>query len=482
VGSITNALERALGKRGYMQTSIVHTVSAQEDGNSTIRATISQIEAATMWRAKGKWQDIHPGKEVAGYFVAKCDVSEVPLEETHNGLYVFQKCREGHGYGIYSSDYTQDFSGVLHHDALVAHLGFAEHGDHSGAMHSLSREWDEEEEEKKSILLDNTGTVGKHVCTWLSLSEKRTTTRTKVYNKIVSNFEAGEIREPVGGHLADYADCPNAHLRRTFEHPDVQGRGCTRIEISVYAPPLGELSSKKAEDYIGEVLQQVSAEDEEDGVFVVQPPSKQWENLAKKLDRCLVFADRPQRRIFVGWYAHTITGRISGIHIVPKPAKVRDPEKWEKAILWAAGDFGFRNCPIFRQTKKEWRLALYAATRKARTQAQFSPQAKSRHSSTRTEATWPRFFRQQTQSLGNGETKNATQSATNLQNTGYKKWKKSQETAKYPHFRRETEYIFLENSGVRANASTGDETFGETQGFDERKSPTCESTSRWRTR
>ena len=31
----------------------------------------------------------------------------------------------------------------------------------------------------------------------------------------------------------------------------------------------------------------------------------------------------------------------------PKPANVQDEEKWEKAILWAAGDFGFRNCPIF---------------------------------------------------------------------------------------------------------------------------------------
>lgn len=31
----------------------------------------------------------------------------------------------------------------------------------------------------------------------------------------------------------------------------------------------------------------------------------------------------------------------------PKPANVQDEEKWEKAILWAAGDFGFRNCPNF---------------------------------------------------------------------------------------------------------------------------------------
>ena len=162
------------------------------------------------------------------------------------------------------------------------------------------------------------------------------------------NFEAGEIREHVGGHLADYADCPNPHLRQTFLDPDVQARGRTHIKVSVYAPPQNELSSKKATDYIAKVLESVSTEDEEDSLSVVQPPSKQWQNLAKNLDRCPVLADRPQGNIFVGWYAHTETGRILGIHVCPTPAKVQDEEKWEKAVLWAAGDFGFWNCPIFQ--------------------------------------------------------------------------------------------------------------------------------------
>lgn len=74
---------------------------------------------------------------------------------------------------------------------------------------------------------------------------------------------------------------------------------------------------------------------------MVQPPSKQWQNLAASLDRCLVLADRPQGHIFVGWYA-------SGVHVSPTTANVQDEAKWEKAILWAAGDFGLRNCPIFR--------------------------------------------------------------------------------------------------------------------------------------
>ena len=232
VASIANALERALGKRGYMPTALVHTVAEGNPGSSTIRATIAKIEN-----------------------------------------------------------------------------------------------------------------------TWISATEEGHTTRTKIYNKVVSNFEAGEIREPVGGHLAEYADCPNQHLRQTFLHPDVQARGCTRIEVSLYGCPQNQLSSKKATDCIEEVLEQVSIEEEDEeeyGLFVVQPPSKQWQNLAENLDRCLVLADRPQGHIFVGWFGHTNTGRIGGVHVRPTAANVRDDAKWEKAILWAAGDFGFRNCPIFR--------------------------------------------------------------------------------------------------------------------------------------
>ena len=340
VGSIAHALERAVGKRGYMPTAIVHTVAVGDSGSSTIRATIAKIEKNTFHNAKRKWEEIHPQKKIAGYFVAKCDVSEVLLEELHRGLHVFEKCLEGYGYGIYSIDYTQDFSGVLDRKVLVDHLGFRKAGDFCTAIGK-----------KEPTILENTDNVGEHVCTWISTTEEGHTTRTKIYNKSISNFEAGEIREPVGGHLAEYADCPNQHLRKTFLHPDVQARGCTRIEVSVYACPQNELSNKKATDCIEEVLEQVSVEEEDEeeyGLFVVQPPSKQWKNLAERVDRCMVCADRPQGHIFVGWFAHTKTGRIAGIHVRPTPANVRDDAKWEKAVLWAAGDFGFRDCPIFR--------------------------------------------------------------------------------------------------------------------------------------
>ena len=189
-------------------------------------------------------------------------------------------------------------------DPLCASEGFREQGDLASAMRA-----------EVPTILANTG----HVCTWVRTSKAGYTVRTKLYNKVVSNFEAGEVREPIGGHLADYADCPNVHLRRTFLHPDVQARGSTRIEVSLYACRGEDLSADTAKEVVAEALALVSPSDlpEEQGLFVAQPPAKQWENLALCLDRCLVLADRPQGSIFVAWYAHTTTGRVSGVWVRP---------------------------------------------------------------------------------------------------------------------------------------------------------------------
>ena len=43
------------------------------------------------------------------------------------------------------------------------------------------------------------------------------------------------------------------------------------------------------------------------GLFVVQPPQWQWQNLAAAMDRCMVLADHPNGVIFMGWYGHSKT-------------------------------------------------------------------------------------------------------------------------------------------------------------------------------
>ena len=137
--------------------------------------------------------------------LAKVDVSEIPIDELQAFLPAFERLLLAHGYGLYCIDYTQDFSGVLDREVLVdclcASEGFREQGDLAYAMPT-----------DMPTILANTSSVGDHVCTWVGTSKAGYMVRTKAYNKVVSNFEVGEIRKPIGGHQADNVDCPNEHL------------------------------------------------------------------------------------------------------------------------------------------------------------------------------------------------------------------------------------------------------------------------------
>ena len=84
-------------------------------------------------------------------------------------------------------------------------------------------------------ILDNVQSVGRNVLSFIHENEKtKNLHRVKLYNKIVSNFEAGEVRSCMGGHLADYVYSSNEKLRKVFESKEVQERRITRLEVSVY--------------------------------------------------------------------------------------------------------------------------------------------------------------------------------------------------------------------------------------------------------
>ena len=215
--------------RCNMQTNIVHTLANRDNAEGgAIWATVSRIEYDTDKMAQDKWRELYPDTEPAGLFMAKVDVSEIPMDELQASLPAFEHLLLAHGYGLYCIDYTQDFSGVLDREVLVDHLctseGFREQGDLASAMCT-----------EVPMILANAISVWDHVCTWVRTSKAGYTVRTKAYIKVVSNFEAGEIWEPIGGHLADYVNCLNEHLRRTFLHPALK---------SLCTPSAGETSRR----------------------------------------------------------------------------------------------------------------------------------------------------------------------------------------------------------------------------------------------
>ena len=322
-----------------LHVSIVHTV-ARNSPNSRILETVREIEAGEGYRTKLRWREIYPGAEEAAHFVAKVDVSELELGVLQE-LPAMQRLLEATGFDLYQIDYTQDFAGTLDREALVQHLGHEHDFAHQGEFAFPG---------EGGRILDNTDSVGAHVCTFVQTRNGRRTA-TKFYNKDISQIEAGEIRESFGGHLVHLVDSTNQHLRRKLAHPAVGSRSCTRIEISLYGCSVEDLSTNMAEELLSEALLLATPCREEcctlaghppcgtaccttpgDGLFVVQSVAKKWEDHANLLDRCLVLGDRPQGKIYLARSGHSKTGRVQGMLVRPTPAVVADDEKWERAM------------------------------------------------------------------------------------------------------------------------------------------------------
>ena len=72
--------------------------------------------------------------------------------------------------------------------------------------------------EARGTILDNAANVGEHVYTWMQI-ESGYTKGVKLYTKVVSQFEAGEVQDPFGGHLADFVFSTDKHVRKLL-HTD----------------------------------------------------------------------------------------------------------------------------------------------------------------------------------------------------------------------------------------------------------------------
>ena len=326
VGAIQMCIGASFGTgEAFIPVQIIQTIRTNTFG--IVGKTIEAIERKSNNECIDQWRYI-TNEDPTACFVAKLDVSKVPIQKLHRHLHTFQKHLLAIGYNLYCVDYTQDFSGTLSRTNLISFLmsqGYNIQGDFIAAFN-----------EDTPTILENTSSVGNNVCTWISRVNGKTI-RVKLYNKIVSNFEAGEVQSQFGGHLADYADCSNEHTRQTFTHTKVQERGCTRVEISLYAFERGE--EAVAQNIMQEALQMFRGE----RLFYIQPAPNQWRCLAEQIDRCCVIANRPTKTINIGWYANTKTGKIAGIEF-----GVKNIDNWEKAVQWSISEFGFKNCPIFR--------------------------------------------------------------------------------------------------------------------------------------
>ena len=137
---------------------------------------------------------------------------------------------------------------------------------------------------------------------------------------------------------------------------DVQERGATRKEVSVYG--LHEKISKHiGERLIKDVLYTVTGssieEELEDNpevknnpLFYIVPLWQQWKNLAENIKKCCVLVDIINSIIYVIWYGSKLTKTLVGVVIDFNKSK--DSINIESFVEWAISDFGFKMVPIYR--------------------------------------------------------------------------------------------------------------------------------------
>ena len=329
---LRSLVRRTIGKNSNLpHINIMHTVEIANQQNSSILKTVAGIEKKTQTRKK--WEEIN-NRQAFGVFVAKVDVSNITIQELQKYTPDLEKLLFTNGFYIYCVDYTRDFSGTMDKKDLIAYLLEYENFKMEGDTNT-------ENIENKNIILNNSASVGRNVLTYIR-TDGENLTRIKWYNKIVSNFEAGEVRQQFGGHLCDYVYSSNERLRRLFWHPDAKSRGIARLEVSLYGRQY-RLSENVGEFLISREFATVS---KNKPLFYIQPAANQWHALAEKIGQCFALVDRPNHIIYFAWYGSSLTGRIAGVRI--DYAKKKDKENIENLILWAISDFGFCKVPIYR--------------------------------------------------------------------------------------------------------------------------------------
>ena len=330
VEMLRSIVKQTIGKNSNLpHVNIMHTVEIKDIGNSSILKTIAEIEKSKAVRQKWEERTLnHP----FAVFVVKVDVSNIPIQELQKYIKELEQALFTIGYYIYCVDYTRDFSGTMDKEELAKYLieeeDFREEGDTSDM-------------DKNNIVLKNNSSVGRNVLTYLRRNGE-SMQRVKFYNKIVSNLEAGEVRNNFGGHIFDYVYSSNERLRRLFWHPDTKKRGITRIEVSLYGRQY-RLSENIGEFLISRELNLMSKKYMR---FYIQPAANQWKALAENINQCFILVDRPNHTVYIAWYGNSLTGRIAGVKV--DYAKKKDKEQIENLVLWTISDFGFKKVPIYR--------------------------------------------------------------------------------------------------------------------------------------
>ena len=206
----------------FCEQKIVFLVNLQnkkEKENSIIYQTLKAIERRTGEKAFNGYTSYYECKNPVAVIKYKVNTSRLSLKKVLDNLYKLEKRLNVLGAGLMSIDYTRDLSGVLEKKRMIEHflkLGFIEQtsSEEENKKYYIINEftrfhkWEEktikdgeETEDKLKIkIIDSDATCGRNTFKYIK-NIGAVCCVVKYYNKIVSNFEAGDVQKKKLGHI-----------------------------------------------------------------------------------------------------------------------------------------------------------------------------------------------------------------------------------------------------------------------------------------
>ena len=199
----------------FCEQKIVFLVNLQNEKykeNSIIFQTLKNIERRTNNAAFKGYEKFYKCKNPVAVIKYKVNTSRLSINNVLTNLNILEERLNLMGAGLMSIDYTRDLSGVLEKERMIndfLKLGFIEQAEseEENKKYYIVNEftkfktWDEkttkdddEDIKNKIKILDTDATCGRNTFKYIRSTDSVCCV-VKYYNKIVSNFEAGDVQK-----------------------------------------------------------------------------------------------------------------------------------------------------------------------------------------------------------------------------------------------------------------------------------------------
>ena len=141
-----------------------------------------------------------------------------------------------------------------------------------------------------------------------------------------------------GSHVFDFLFCPDKRLNSTFKNKDAIKCGLTRLECTINGGRIPK--EKELNNIIGNMYDIVNIP-----IFYEVPFKCQFKALTEKIDKNLIFYNKTEDKLYVTYWANTLTRKITGGCI--KMSKYTKTGEKERVINYVLSHYSMQLLPCY---------------------------------------------------------------------------------------------------------------------------------------